>query len=276
MFVRWRCRKNDGGVTLDALLVESKRPKGGQPKLEHIAYLGTVPESGLERDAAIMWWADVARRIDKLPKRVDRAMVMRILDRKMFRPEPTMDERSVAYHEAGHAIANLAMGHKVEKVTIVPIAGESLGHCVPGRRRHRRIQWWVRDQAGGYRDRSDDEYIRHLERRHTQDSAVFAVAGVVGETFSRQGCPPTSVELLLEGGTGDASDAESVLKHIRGLYPSATMGRQLAVLQAIIARAAKLLHSHWGEVERLAEALLIYRTLTAAEVRKVLRKPRSA
>lgn len=279
MFVRWRRRKNDGGVTLDALLVESKRVKGGQPKLRHIAYLGTVPESGLEREAAILWWTDVIRRVDKLPKRVDRGRVTALLERKMERPEPTVRDRAIARHEAGHAIARIAMGHKVEKVTIVPVPGKSLGHCIPGKRRVRPVRGWISDREEGWRVRTDVELDRQFERAEIRDAAVFAAAGGVAEKFwdpqyiGQWQAPNLGI---LASNPGCREDTDNLFDAVKALYPGATPSREVAVIHAVIARSARLLRSHWYEVERLTEALLIYRTLSDAEVRKVIRRPRSA
>jgi len=86
-------RQKDNRARLAAILVESVRVEG-KPKQQHIAYLGGIDESELDRlDVQIWFWEWLTRQLDRLSNRVfadDRTKIEHAVMQKV--PCPTRRE----------------------------------------------------------------------------------------------------------------------------------------------------------------------------------------
>lgn len=147
--------------------------------------------------------------------------------------------RSVAYHEAGHAVVCVVLRHAFDYVTIIP-DGDSLGRVVTYRRKgaHESLCW------------GDPRALRWAER----DFIVRTAGGIAQEAATGRGAESDSdhqgiIDFVLCGPDGEA----------RSLY---------AEYQA---RARRILEAHWDAVEGVAEALLALRRLSAREARNIVR-----
>jgi hypothetical protein len=102
MFVRWQSRRRqrsafgnrDGDVNWKAILVDGGRVDGA-PTYRHVAYLGSITESGIEIPAQRrFFWARVLEQLDKLDSRVsaqERQRIIAAVARKVAGP-PTQAE----------------------------------------------------------------------------------------------------------------------------------------------------------------------------------------
>jgi hypothetical protein len=94
MFVRWRHRFDK----LTALLVKSARVNGA-PRQQHIAVLGSVPESGGRWRDRCEFWEAVVNKLDNLPYRMSLAERIKIEDAIALKvPRPNKRERA-QWHE---------------------------------------------------------------------------------------------------------------------------------------------------------------------------------
>jgi len=101
MFVRWQERRRQGTkynrvdtTQLRAVLVESVRVDG-KPTQRHVAYLGSITDSGIEILAQrCFFWVHVTERLDRLGNQItveDRQRIEAAVAEKV--PRPTPDER---------------------------------------------------------------------------------------------------------------------------------------------------------------------------------------
>jgi ATP-dependent Zn protease len=131
--------------------------------------------------------------------------------------EPPCDT-ATAYHEAGHAVAALALGRPVQGVSVLPHR-EHLGIC--------------QFRKGTFRPSED-----WLERE-----ALIALAGLAAEARHT--------------GNYAWDMAARDLRYVRGLAVQRAGERQAERLERrLLAKTEHLLGHHWGAVERIAAELL--------------------
>jgi ATP-dependent Zn protease len=151
----------------------------------------------------------------------------------------TQDElRAAAYHEAGHAVAHVALLGSASAIKSVRIRADGSGLV---------------------------SYARSFRPRREVDEAVIFYAGPVAEARVTGGRPEDIAYRQMDNPT-HASDWEMVFQHIAALsvsYPVVT----LAYVQQ---RTEELLTKNWAAVERLAAALLEHRSLAGAQVRELV------
>ena len=180
------------------------------------------------------------------------------------------DNRLTAYHEAGHAVlqALLEDADPLHKVTIIP-RGQSGGatYSLPERDRVTASRKWVlatmRVLCGGRiaEEKAMDDVSSGAQMDIAQLTA-FAKAMVLEWGMSeRLGFIRYASEEREPFADREYSEdtAKLIDEEIRRLVDEA------------YSDAARLLGEHWDRVEALAQALLIYETLTAAEVAKIMR-----
>lgn len=149
--------------------------------------------------------------------------------------------RTVAYHEAGHAVMAIALGINLQKVTLIP-ENDSAGHC-----KLEKIS--VGDGA--------DDSPRACKR--IESLAMISLAGAIAQRIQNR----------------------RSLRHYRSMpdYKSACdaamalngSGRQEAAwLKWIEIRTEDILRFRWRAVEALSQELVLRRTLKGSEARAVV------
>jgi hypothetical protein len=159
------------------------------------------------------------------------------------RPRPSLIE-CTAYHEAGHAVAAIALRRAVTQVSIIPddVAG-SLGHCA-----HRKIDSFHPEWDSSDRTRSQ------VEREIT----TFLASGIAEAKFKghrRRIGAATDIDNAVNLACCVSGDAEEAEKYVAWLY----------------ARTKNLLALpwHWRAVEKVAAALLAKRQISGRDARKL-------
>jgi hypothetical protein len=154
----------------------------------------------------------------------------------------------VAYHEAGHAVANLFLDLPVKLVTIVPHKNSGGRVEAPGSSSLRRF-----DAAVELSLRKRDRLERNVRS---------SLAGAVAERrFARRSWRSWHsqhdwmqaswlIDTFLTGGNARATSAYFKLLQIQ---------------------TENLIENHWREVEAVAQALVVHRTLVAKELSAVVR-----
>ncbi len=142
----------------------------------------------------------------------------------------TLDVASAA-HEAGHAVATLALGGKVARVAIIP-EGVQGGVCELGEAPISRMKAGIGLMAGG------------IAQRLTPAAHDPALAAKLR--------------------TGTLGDAELVL----ALWPS-DVEPEGVVLQEMMDRSARLIVRHWRALVAITEALVTRRVLDGHEVHAI-------
>ena len=150
------------------------------------------------------------------------------------------DARLIALHEAGHVIVARALGLVVTRVTIEPVFD-------PHYEKWARGMTWIKATGDHARDFSP------AMRARLRREAIFSLAGPAAERHAFGQVP--------RGEDGiDAQVAEWLLSRD-------TKARDLPrVLRAARATADQLVSKRWPAIERLAAALMLHRTLTAASL----------
>lgn len=158
-----------------------------------------------------------------------------------------MDARSIAYHEAGHAVWLVSNGVPLRYVTIRPRRAGVVG-CVLLRP--------FPDEYDERRCSSDAAYEREKHRDWAR--FVSSLCGPFAEAKAT-GRPPEGADFT-DGGSGDRE------QFVRGSsWPPAK-------IDAAHEEAEAFIESHWPQIEAVALALLERKTLTQAEVRTLLLK----
>jgi ATP-dependent Zn protease len=134
-------------------------------------------------------------------------------------PEPLFSDEATAYHEAGHAVAALALGRPVHKVSVLPDR-DRLG--------------WCEFKKGAFRPTED-----WVERE-----AVIALAGLAAEA--------------IHTGTYAYAEAGRDLRYVRKLLADRATPRTLPrVERRMLSKAEHLLadDAHWRAVVAVAAEL---------------------
>jgi hypothetical protein len=153
--------------------------------------------------------------------------------------------RSIAYHEAGHAVAHFALARRIDRVTIVPDK-ECLGR-VDGRTLPKS---WSHQQ---------EDFRPARELRAAEDFLVSALAGPTAEARFR-GRPN------LVTGSRDHEQVAELRWTLMGTGAVAD-----AYLRYVEVLAEELIDLHWYLVESLARTLLARPTLVGVAVHATLR-----
>jgi hypothetical protein len=170
-----------------------------------------------------------------------------------------MNQKAVAYHEAGHAVAELAQGRKIRSVSIVPddiTAGHSEGYA-----RSRAFldalagaTWWSLEPR--YKDRLEKE-VRIL---------------LAGEVAQRRFAPRSfRRQHIRYGFHGDMPEVERLL----GCVVCSDHERD-AYLKLLKIQTEWLIDRHWPIVEAIAAALSERQSLTGHEALEIFGAARMA
>lgn len=154
--------------------------------------------------------------------------------------------RNRAYHEAGHAVASIALGREME---LLSLGAESTSGGVSGGR-------CVTKELEPPDDDLDSEEVT----RRRFDSITIKVAGPLAQ-------------VLACGGGLDRLGASSDLEAARELTYSLVgedLDKGLAVLDLAIPRAHRILKEHPAALRVLAQTLLERKELSGDEVREIM------
>jgi len=132
----------------------------------------------------------------------------------------TDPREAIAYHEAGHAVISMKLGHKCLYVTIIP-DGDRLGHVC------------CENPLMG----DHDEKIKHALQ------VLIATSLTEGKHLGS----PT---------WGDAEDRARA-KNLALLATDSDTERAEALVNEMIGRTRELVDQYWPEIERLAQRLLV-------------------
>ena len=161
------------------------------------------------------------------------------------------DTRTIAYHEAGHAVACIVLGHPIKKLTIVE-TGESLGSCL--------------SPSPIFLNYGDTKRDR---RRAARECIVTIYAGPEAQRLLK-----TAAALC--GCDGDEESAFEVSRDF-GVLPRGCSfvgdDRHWALLERIRLEARQLVRSHWPTIEALAAALLVEGTLAGERIAEIVGRP---
>lgn len=163
-----------------------------------------------------------------------------------------------AYHEAGHAVIAYTAHRPIKEVSIVPVNGESLGHCASKPLTDKSIQ----EGAPGFMwfDTAEENAIR----RKAERDAMCSLAGrIAEEEFVGQTTTRTKI-----GGSCDAHDVYGILECL-------AWGDELDAYVGWLWERTKAMlfwQPHWFAVERLAALLVERRRISGRLARATIRK----
>ncbi|MDA0803913.1 MAG: ATP-dependent zinc metalloprotease FtsH [Planctomycetota bacterium] len=183
------------------------------------------------------------------------------------------DERElVAFHEAGHAILQVLVPHAdpLHKVTIIP-RGQALGASMwlPDKDRagqsRRYLEARMRVACGG----------RIAEERHTGDIS----SGAAGDI---QGATEIARAMVLQFGMSnrlgfvryvdDGSQESFVTERAYSPETAHVIDEEIRrLIDESYKDAKRIIDDHWPKVEAIAKALLVYETLNADEVHRLIK-----
>ena len=152
-----------------------------------------------------------------------------------------MRRRSIAYHEAGHAVVAHRLGVEVEHVTIVP-DHTSRGHITHG-----------------------DLFCTHgrgSDRANLERAIAICLAGPLAQAwllrrYSERRC----------GGRQDYDCASGLARYLAG------SAGEREFLRCQERRTHALVEQYWNEIELVARALLERDQLSGAEVKHIIEEP---
>lgn len=157
--------------------------------------------------------------------------------------EPDLQRKRAAYHEAGHVIANLVLGHRFRIVTI--------------------------------RSGEPDEEVRAVHgitRGRAKDLAVIQLAGIAASA-KMTGCDPYETTELSEDDRADIATADIFIDNwvsfLKGAYGEAPYRQQIR--EETEHRTRELVDRNGKAIEVVAEALLLNETLSFDEVTRILK-----
>ncbi len=170
-----------------------------------------------------------------------------------------MTRKSIAYHEAGHAVAAVVLKRGVRNVTIRP-RNDYAGRLL---------------QRTGVTETSSHKALR-------KDLIITAAGPVAQARMSK--C--STMRVL--GGVRASGDREAIENMLNALGEFtltqeyyAPLGKEISVqdmtagTRRAISEARSLLREHWPAVERVAKALLKHGRLTGTEVRALVQASRT-
>ena len=158
---------------------------------------------------------------------------------------PRTSKQTIAYHEAGHAVADHVLGFKIKDVTIVPKEG-TLGAVTSLR------PWRFSDRSG----------VTLKSIAHFHGRIISALAG----KESQRRFSPKSIRT--HQAASDYDTVGDLLLRLHGEETEASLA-----FKYLQARTRNLV-SHpqkWRQIQDLASALLEHQTLSGQEVKAVLR-----
>ena len=159
--------------------------------------------------------------------------------------EPDLQRKRAAYHEAGHVIADLILGHRFRFVTIKP--GEP-------------------DEK--------DRAVHGITRGRAKDLAVIQLAGIAASA-KMTGCDPFENPDLSDDDRDDIATAETFIDNwvafLRSTYGEAAYREQIR--EETEHRTRELVDRNWNAIEVVAEALQKKETLSFDEVTRILKGP---
>lgn len=164
-----------------------------------------------------------------------------------------------AYHEAGHAVADVVLGIDVDHVTIVPQEDTS-GHETVIHPDDIKEGWGVSDY--------DDPRVRlHVEN--------FLIGLLAGPYAGRKFYPKArlqATETLSDGRKvlAAGSDHSYVVRIIADIFGDDNDQVRWTYERYVTARARALVETHWRSIELVANALLKRKTLSGDEVKRVM------
>lgn len=153
-----------------------------------------------------------------------------------------MDERLVAYHEAGHAVAAFYLGLRVREVSIVPDA-DALGH----------VSW--KPMPPSFRP---DAEVSPRVRDRIEREAIATLAGPWAEEKA-------GGDDAWRTSGSDLDDSVALLQ-----YLCASDDELQAYLHLVSIRARNLVERLWDSIDALAHQLLAKRRLSGEEVRRLM------
>jgi ATP-dependent Zn protease len=170
-------------------------------------------------------------------------------------------EEITAYHEAAHAIVCSLMRRKFCYVTIRPDITEipsdtKLGH--------------VKFCGLLFKDDQLGKDISSKMRKRIEKEILCYLAGAVSEKIFNGRVTTVSRE--------DTAKAYDLAKYIVGgskevePYVNSLYGKTDAYIDSLFAKTRELLLSHWKAVERLANDLLMHKTIDHRRVREILKQ----
>ena len=210
--------------------------------------------------------------MSQLDEAIDRVMMG---PAKKSRKYDDASKKLVAYHEAGHAIIGLYLDDAtvVQKITIIP-----------------------RGQAGGYNLMTEKEE----KIMHTKKDLMSTITSYMGGRSAEE----IFFDDITAGATGDIESATRIARDMVTLYGMSDLGPvkyesgsqnvflgrdynsptnvsgQIAfeidqevrkIIDSCHEHAHQIILEHKGELEKIAEALLEYETITAEQIEKVIR-----
>lgn len=150
---------------------------------------------------------------------------------------------ATAFHEAGHAIAALALGIRIRSVSIEP--GDDY-HGVCGLDTRLRVSQYQFTSPG---PKGRDTLRRHI---------IISLAGPVAQRKHR----PSSIRSF--HATSDYSDAVTLAEFAEGSVRATNL-----YLEYLLAVAEDFVDGNWIAVERLARALLQEKTISGARAYEI-------
>lgn len=153
------------------------------------------------------------------------------------------ERRRTAYHEAGHAVVDAALGIRFRRVTIVP-SGALLGTVE--RRRLPICLWRVR------RVRFPRTYIERL--------ILDCLSGGIAEKFARR-----------DGQASGLSEDHKAIGLIRYLAGCRTIGGRVRRYNEMHRWAKALVRRHWNAIHEVAQMLIRDKTLSECQVLRAVK-----
>jgi hypothetical protein len=177
-----------------------------------------------------------------------------------------------AYHEAGHAVVKVLLDMPFDYATIIP-TDDSRGHVMATRPKA-----ILEAQANCNGDPLSDpvlaQWMEHeiietmagpiAQHRYAPRSRLNDTIGVVELTTAPAALNPKPNRRLAL----PATDLQTIMRHIDDMHGGGVVAEHYYVY--LDARTRRLVAAHWQEIERVAQALLKDKTLSADQVRAAM------